>query len=460
MSTGENSQINPTQIVLIISVALLAIVGVGWFALDSDTGGAEAPVAVVPSDSAASDSEPVAEDASTVLEDSADAPNTSEPEAQAAEKEPAEPDDAEVPAVAQTVETNLRKARLAAEAEMLISPDKRSALHFYSLVLAEDPGNPLAEAELDAVLGRLAVRATELLDGEDYAQAFDLSQRVARLRPDHVLVNNVQQTVNQVSGDLVTAAMQQAEAGDAAAALATVQEAANLPGSNRDYLQAVRDSINDLLQARQEAAQAAEAQRQNAARAVADWMERVRAAIAAGRLTGDGDDSALTILAERSDQGEISQQLRGEWLSALLAMASARVDAGELDDAESIIVVAEESTTDNETVIRLRESLEERYAAAEADRVVPVSQMVSISRPAPSYPRRAEERGQSGWVDVLFRVTAEGRTADVAVSDSHPATIFNQSVLDAVEQWTFEPREYRGRVIEPLVSARLVFSLD
>ncbi len=459
MSDGENSQINPTQIVLIISVALLAIVGVGWFALESGDDLPAPPAAQTPSASASPDSAPEVEDANIAV---AEAANPAAPPADtdAAEADAPAAEEPKAATAAQTVETNLRKARLAAEAEMLISPAKRSALHFYSLVLAEDPDNPLAQAELDAVLGRLAVRAAELLEAADYDQAYELARQVSRIRPDHVLVNNVQQTVNQVSGDLVATAMQQAEAGDGTAALATVADAAALPGSNRDYLQAVRESIDDLLQARQAAARAAEEQRQSAARAVADWMARVRAAIAAGRLIGDADDSALTILAERDDKGEISQQLRGEWLSALLAEASARLDAGELDAAESAIGTAEESAAGNETVVRLRETLEDRYALAEAGRVMPVSQMVSISRPAPSYPRRAEERGQSGWVDVVFRVTTEGRTADVAVSDSDPATVFNQSVLDAVEQWTFEPHEYRGRVIEPLVSARLVFSLD
>ncbi|MEM9209292.1 MAG: hypothetical protein AAGA61_08590, partial [Pseudomonadota bacterium] len=404
MSTDQHSQINPAQIVLIISVALLAIVGVGWFALDADPGTADkAPQRVPPAETVTESSTettqpdttgvaprtPADEDSdgtSAVIEE-----NTADDASVVASVDAVEAED--VPDPAQAVETNLRKARLAAEAEMLVSPDQQSALHFYSLVLAEDPENPLAEAELDAVLGRLAVSATELLDAEDYDGAYDLARKVATLRPDHVLVNNVQQTVNQVSGDLVATAMSQAEAGDNQAALDTVQAAADLPGSNRDYLRAVRESIDDLLQARQAAAQAAEEQRQDDARSLANWMERVRAAIAAGRLTGNGDDSALSVLAERDDSGEIGRQLRGEWLSALLAAASSRIDAGTLDEAETMVALAETSASDNEAVGRLREALENRYANAEAARVMPVSDMVSISRPAPAYPRRAEERG-------------------------------------------------------------------
>ena len=470
MSEGDVKQTNPLQIILIISLLLLAIVGLGWFALDSggdadfpppvgEPGVAESPAAGDDATVADTDANLAAE-TSTLADteaDGVDAVPEGQSSTQAVEalEEPAGAAD-----LAQVVEINLRKARLAAEADMLTAPEGQSALHFYSLVLDADPQNALAEAELDAVLGVLAIRAADMLEAEQLGEAFNLAQQVSALRPDHVLVNNVQQSLNQTSGDLVGTAMQLAENGDGDAALEAMAAAESLPGQNPEYLQAVRESIDELLLAREQAARAAAEEREVAAQAVANWMGRVRDAIAAGRLGDDGEDSALAILAEGDEDGEIGRQLRSEWLSALLAAAAASIDEGDLGAAESIVTRAEAATSDDDDVARIRESLEVAYVAVESSNVKSMSDLDVLSRPAAEYPRRAEERGQSGWVDVEFRVTAEGRTTDVAVIDSNGGTIFHQAVIDAVSQWVFEPYAYRDRIIEPLVRTRIVFEVD
>ena len=51
------------------------------------------------------------------------------------------------------LELNLRKARMATQADLLAVPGEQSALHFYSRVLEAEPGHALARAELDAVPG-------------------------------------------------------------------------------------------------------------------------------------------------------------------------------------------------------------------------------------------------------------------------------------------------------------------
>ena len=65
-----------------------------------------------------------------------------------------------------------------------------------------------------------------------------------------------------------------------------------------------------------------------------------------------------------------------------------------------------------------------------------------------------------GWVDVVFTVTTTGHTSDIEIVGAEPANIFDSSVIEAVEEWTFEPRQYKGQPINQRTAARLVFNLE
>ena len=433
---NQNSSIT---ILLVICVAVLAIVGLGWFLLDRDSG-SETGRAIVDNESttpaaapAPSGTEQTEAEAETVTE----ATSTS------------------------GIDADLRKARLAAEADILTDPENQSALYYYGKVLSGEPYHEIANAELGAVLGRLAVTATELLDAERYDEAYSLAQKVEPVRPDHALVNNVQQTLNRISGELVTQAMQLAEDGDNDGATAVLARAEALPGQNRNYFQAVRESMDDLLQAKIDAAaEQAETDRLAAARAVREWMEKVRGAIADGRLIGPDNDNALEFLEEGGGDAEIAGQIRQELYSAILATASSNIDSGDLAEAERFIVAAEEMNGESDEVIQVRATLEQGYISRAESEVLPIGDLVRISATPAQYPRRAELLGISGWVDVHFTVTADGGTADIVVAAADPESVFDKSAIEAVEQWKFEPREYRGKTIAQRTGARLSFRLQ
>ena len=67
---------------------------------------------------------------------------------------------------------------------------------------------------------------------------------------------------------------------------------------------------------------------------------------------------------------------------------------------------------------------------------------------APTYPRRAQRRGLTGYVEVAFDVTPDGRTDAIEVLGGVPAEIFDKSAADAVRKWRFAPRQdtIRGNV--------------
>ena len=426
----DDIQNTSITILLVICIAVLASIGIGWFVLDS---GSDAELQAVPEF----------------------APEPAQPAVAA-------PDVTATPqAPAPTIDADLRKARMAAEAEILVTPYEQSALHFYGRVLAADPRHEVANAELDAVLGRLATTASDYLSENNYAAAFRLSQRVAEIRPDHALVNEVQQTLDQHSGNLVTRAMELAEAGDEATARTVLEEAAALPGRNRNYFRAVGESMDDLLQARRDAEEErAESARLAAARETREWMEKVRGAIAAGRLIAPEGDCAMAYLGERDSDDEITSQLREELFSAVLAEANAHMEAGQLEQAETVLASARQVDADHDDLQLTNATLERAFVAREAETIVPVGQLERREFVPASYPRRAEQRGISGWVEVEFTVAPDGSTTDITVANAEPERTFDASALEAVSQWTFQPREFRGQIIAQRATARLVFKLE
>jgi protein TonB len=79
---------------------------------------------------------------------------------------------------------------------------------------------------------------------------------------------------------------------------------------------------------------------------------------------------------------------------------------------------------------------------------------------APKYPRAAQRRNQSGWVDVVFTVTLDGTVKDIEVRKSEPEGTFDSAATRAVEKWKFEPVVENGVTIEKRAAVRMMFALE
>lgn len=76
-----------------------------------------------------------------------------------------------------------------------------------------------------------------------------------------------------------------------------------------------------------------------------------------------------------------------------------------------------------------------------------VSIGLPIHSPAAKYPSWQAAQRQDGWVLLEYTILANGLTADVRVIDSSPADLFDQSAIDAVQQYRYQPIEVDGSVI-------------
>lgn len=438
-----NTDNSSLPLLLSITGAVVLVAGGGWFYLEQ----AEAPRTDV------QQSAPPDMDTGIAA--------TDDPASDTAAESLAESDAEETADTAPDVDAELSKARLAAGADILIFPPEQSALHYYGRVLAAQPNHAIAIAELDAVLATVAQTVTAQLARGAYGDAYEIAVQVARHRPEHALVIQVQQTLDALTEEQVQRAIQEAQAGNDEAANELLASVAALPGRNPEYLAAVRDSLDEIRNVR------LEAERDRLARAqLADeeaktaWLDRINTAISFGNLLTPAGASARDLLAEQNNWDAERTEMTASLVAALGSTAESRIASQRLDEAEALLTGAVELTGDTGQFATIRDSLEQAYIDAESSRVKVLTELVRVKTMPARYPRTAERRNITGWVDVLFTVTPSGETSDIEVRGAEPESIFDQAAIDAVAQWEFQPVEYRGQVISQRAGARLSFKLE
>jgi len=76
-----------------------------------------------------------------------------------------------------------------------------------------------------------------------------------------------------------------------------------------------------------------------------------------------------------------------------------------------------------------------------------------------SYPASARARGVQGYVLLSLLISAAGEIEKVQVLESQPAGIFEDSAVQGVRNWRFEPAQYQGRSVKVWARQRIRFDL-
>ena len=82
----------------------------------------------------------------------------------------------------------------------------------------------------------------------------------------------------------------------------------------------------------------------------------------------------------------------------------------------------------------------------------------ALAEVAPEIPRRARRKGITGFVSVRFLVDAEGKVKRPRVVNAEPEGLFEQPVIAALEQWSFEPARYGGAPVKVAVTKTFRFN--
>jgi TonB family protein len=103
---------------------------------------------------------------------------------------------------------------------------------------------------------------------------------------------------------------------------------------------------------------------------------------------------------------------------------------------------------------------EPRAGASTPQEITSIASVKRTKYVAPNYPRSAQRRDITGYVDVAFTVTETGSVADVEVREADPADVFEDAAIKAVEQWKFEPPVDDGIAVSKRVAVRMSFNLQ
>ena len=66
----------------------------------------------------------------------------------------------------------------------------------------------------------------------------------------------------------------------------------------------------------------------------------------------------------------------------------------------------------------------------------------------PDYPIQARQRGIEGWVDVQFKIGADGSIRNPVAVSADPKQLFDRAAIQAVKGWKYSPKIEDGRSVE------------
>ena len=286
-----------------------------------------------------------------------------------------------------------------------------NALELYARVLARDAGNEEARDGMR----RLFAVASARIKSDFAAGRFD---DAGRLLAAFQGAGIAERELTALQSDLA-AARPRWLAAQARNALANGDtEAADRFTAQLAATGADHAAVNDLQQSLQA--------RQTEARLVA-LARRVHVAVAAGALQGPAPDSAEALVLEMQqiDQAHaLTNGAQQELLAALAERAHSQQEAAARRAAAAPTPVA---APEPAATPAAQAPAQEQYVAAR-----PLAPL------AVSYPQRAFEAGQKGYVIVEFMLAADGRADNARVVESSPPAIFDAAALQAVRRGRFD----------------------
>ena len=373
---------------------------------------------------------------------------------------------------AQRVDEVLALASARLNDDKLITPSNDNARYYYELVLSNDPQNPAAEQGITIIASKLALKARTAIDKEQFALAGSLLRDAEALDPTNSDLATSKTALDdtrarqeaerqaavlrKAEAERLAEAEQQAaaarqEAERQAVVLRKVEaerlaEAERRAASERQATIERQAELERQLTAEREAETRRQAAAEKAAAAAA-----VVAAAAVATQTQTAQDKPSGVRPEATDQSRTvadadeqaaatieppAVQQSGTAEKTLLAVATATADAQ----------FSQASTT--------------AKAAGSPPEPLAINRLKRTNYVAPKYPRSAERRNTSGWVDVSFTVSREGSVHSIEIIESTPGTVFDDSATKAISQWRFEPVVENGVAVERRVAVRMMFTLQ
>ncbi len=325
----------------------------------------------------------------------------------------------------QRAEDVLAMANARLEDGSLISPANDNARYYYELALSNDAENTAARQGLTVVATKLAVQARSEIDSNNLDSAEELLSAANAIDP--------------ANSELAVAV--DALSDKRAAILEERQQAVARRRAEAERVAAEKKAADA-------ARVAAEKKAADAARVAAEKKAADAARVAAEKKAAD----AARVAAEKKAAAEQSAQA----VVPVPEKAAAQLPAKD----QKPVASDSDATAVNAAVQAQKQPVAAPSNAGTNAAPGSVSSLKRLKYVAPKYPRAAQRRNQSGWVDVVFTVGTDGLVKDIDVRESEPGDTFVNAAVKAVEKWEFEPVIEDGSIIEKRVGVRMMFALE
>ena len=366
----------------------------------------------------------------------------------------------------QRLDTVLAQATDRLDQGKLLSPANDNAGYFYNLVLRSDPDNAAAQQGLTMIASKLVLQARTEIDANRFNSASGLLSDARRLDSSSDELATATQALtdarNRVAEDARrdeanrmaaekseadrVAAEKRAEDNRKAAAVAAaalVTEKARADRLATEKAQADRLAA-EKAQADRLAAEKAEADRLAAEEVEADRLAAEK--VEADRLAAEKVE-ADRLAAEKVEADRlVAEKAEADRLAAAIAAAAIAAAASPPAGSTASSPAPQTATAGNQGGLN--------------EEPVGISSLTRVKYVAPRYPRTAERRNLSGWVDVVFTVATDGTTKDVVARNSEPGQTFVNAAIKAVEKWKFMPVFDNGMVVERRAGVRMMFAIE
>ncbi len=395
----------------------------------------------------------------------------------------------------------------------LIAPSNDNARYYYQLALSNDPGSKAAQQGMTIVASKLVLQARQAIDEEQFSLADTLLKDVRALdsgntdlvasRSALVAAREKQETEQKAAAKRLAEADRRAAEREAEAdRLAEAERRAQVAARAAQEKQAALEKELEL-QRRTDAQERAELEKQLQAQVDAEAQKRV---VLERRLSAQADLEAekrvqlerqidVQRRAEANKRADLERELDArraedqkrasdELAAAAVAAANTRERAARNayeDAAPKSTSQARKLAGSNKPLFdpsppppgvdpqtmamnrlpveRLSPPIENRSVSSQPEHVA-ISQLTRTKYVPPKYPRTAQRRSTSGWVDLGFTVARDGTVHSIEIMESTPGETFDEAATKAVSQWRFDPVIENGTAVEKRAAVRMQFSME
>jgi len=344
-----------------------------------------------------------------------------------------------------------RKAAASGKVDEAIAVLDRASITGGNQQLAE-ARNEIAQKKVDDRVGDFLRRASDRIrrnalvePAQDNARFYIESARA--IAPND---GNVRTAQRQLNDRIVSQARTAISAGNADDADKWIQAAGEAGVSQSDIASLTREAQRLRIATRAES--------------MAKLSQAFNQKLAQGRLVEPANDSAKFYLAQltQAEATHPSTVLARQALgSKLLEEARTAVNKQDFTAARRWMGEAKEIGVDESGTAAIeRELTAAQTNAQRASEIVTERALTRTRYAPPEYPESAQNKGTTGWVDILFTVHTDGSVGDITVAGAEPAGIFEQAAMNSVRKWRYQPILREGKPTEQRARVRIRFSMD